>query len=145
MHPGENVVAREFASSKRQKARKPDNAAAMFERVIEGMAAKGPFEPDDVSIYHYGLKFVGEARLDAPMLARLSEMIPTGATLKYVDTRVGTEVYLQFGGKAQVLEQVKEQLDKRQDFIDRLYRELADYWGDLDWYEYAEFDEELYA
>lgn len=145
MSPGENVVNKEFASSKRQKARKPDNVSSMFERVVTAMAAKGPFSPDDVTIYQHGLKFVGEERLTQDVMDALTNLIPKGGSIKFADTKIGTEVYVFLGGKDKILDQAVSSYDKHQEVINRIYRELADYWGDIDWYVWAEFDEALYG
>lgn len=145
MGRGENVVNKEFASSKRQKARTPDNVAAVFDRVVTAMAAKGPFSPDDVTIYQHGIKFTGEDKLSQDMMDTLSGLIPKGGALKFADTKIGTEVYLYLGGKDKILDQAVSSFDKHQEVINRIYRELADYWGDIDWYVWAEFDEALYG
>lgn len=145
---GSEVVSKEFVSSTFENRREPDYAGEILKNVIEAHSAKGPFQASDVSIYNYGVKLVGHESV-RPILAQLYQGIPTGASLEFSETRMGTEVYVRFNqtGDAQLIDGVDEHLSSRrvQEYLTYLYTELLDYWGDLDWYVWAETDELLYA
>lgn len=141
---GTQLVEREYLSSS-WKNRDIYTLSEVFKDVITKHAAKGPFQPQDVVTYQVGLKLVGEERLTPEMVSRMSAMVPPNATIKYVDTKVGTEVHVFLGGEPKLLGQSSRVFTENQAWLEDLYEELLDYWGDLDWYVFAETDEELYA
>ena len=141
---GTQLVQREYLSSS-WKNRDIYSLSEVFQDVITKHAAKGPFQPQDVVTYQIGLKLVGEERLTPEMVSRLANLVPPEISVKYVDTRVGTEVHVFLGGEPKLLGQAASTFEENQTWLEDLYDELLDYWGELDWYVFAETDEELYA
>lgn len=146
IEPGSAVVNRNLVSSFGINRREPSQAADILENVIEAHARKGPFEAQDVTLWSYGIMFVGPDKLSAETIGRIDAQLPKGAKVKIADTRAGTEVYLSFTSKTgHVLDQAKDRLEDNMPKIQQIYNELLDWWGaDLDWYTWAETDDELY-
>lgn len=142
---GETIVKKELLSSSWSNKKPPDNLSEVQEAVLERAAAKGPFQPDDIVVYEHGIKFVGHEKLTPEMIATLSGMAPKGGHIKYADTKAGTEVYVYMGDAPKVGPQVSKSYDTNQEQIDRIYRELVDYWGEADWYVWFETEESIYG
>jgi len=142
---GQTIVEREFTSSSFRNNKRPENLGEIHANMLDRLAAKGPFQPDDIAIYEHGLKFVGHLKLDADTIAALSELVPPGGRLKYADTKAGTEVYVYLGSEPKLGNQVSQSYDRAQDNLQRIYDVLLDYWDMVDWYEWFETDESLYG
>ena len=142
---GQTIVEREFTSSSFRNNKRPDNLGEIHANMLDRLAAKGPFQPDDIVIYEHGLKFVGHLKLDADTIAALTEAIPPGARLRYADTKAGTEVYVYLGAEPKLGAQVSKSYNEAQDSLQRIYDVLLDYWDMVDWYEWFETDESLYG
>jgi hypothetical protein len=142
---GQTIVEREFTSSSFRNNKRPDNLGEIHANMLDRLAAKGPFQPDDIVIYEHGLKFVGHLKLDADTITALTEAIPPGARLRYADTKAGTEVYVYLGAEPKLGAQVSKSYNEAQDSLQRIYDVLLDYWDMVDWYEWFETDESLYG
>jgi hypothetical protein len=148
LKPGRPVVAKEFVSSSFQNRKSPENAGEILSSMLQAQAAKGPFDAQDIGVFNFGLKFVGHEPI-AKILPLLTADMPAGMSLEYSDTRAGTEVYLRLnaGGQPLLLDQVQSVLEQSKvtQYLERVYHELLDYWGDVEWYSWAEVEESLYG
>lgn len=142
---GETIVQKEFLSSTFRNNKPPSNAGDIFENMLERHAAKGPFSPEDVVIYQHGLKYVGSEKLTPEVLSELKQTLGPGLQIKYADTKAGTEVYVYLGKTPKIGEQTTNSFEKHKESLDAIYRQLLDYWGELDWYVWGEADEALYG
>jgi hypothetical protein len=141
---GRPVVDRELVSSYFNNTKAPDEAGEILTSFVKSSASRGPFEAEDITLFSYGVKFVGRDPLTPEQLATVNDLLPKGAELKFSDTRAGTEVYVSFPTpKGNNINQAAKKLNDRTE-LTQIYRELADYWGGCEWYVYAEVDEFLY-
>ena len=148
-YPGELIVDKELVSSSFVNRAEPSKAHEVLENTLIASAKKGPFEPEDVPIYQWGLKFVGDKPLSGDMLASLTSLLPKDTTLEYADTKAGTEVYVKFNTAKEplLIDDVKgkyAETDTHNRMLS-IYQELYDYWDELiDWYAWFETEEALY-
>lgn len=143
--PGER-----FTYSSNGNRREPTKVSEVFEKFFVNYVNKTPFEPDEVTIYRYGIHIrprigVWNEHVEDD-LKRVLQDYP-GSSMHVVDEGSTFSVRINLGSKTRdvLAGDASDDLEKQQRMIEELYATVANEYKDtkVEWWTFFETDQEL--